>query len=240
MLRRIWESLRFHWHGFSYNYHWQDYTFLFRGNIAKVSAFVPLVGYLLIFNDGITEYLTFENLAPQDSSTFFFSSETRLRFVYFGLIFLGLSEAIYIIRRPYVIKLGDSFWNYKDRIMRLASPRYFIEAHSKIRRSGFDPFTQGGKYYDRDYEDFIEMCLGARPGSSIKKAYEDEKPANWDEASKRFEPLLTGMMEEIYFTEGRKHRVSLSLAIITALLGYGFLAIPSFELFVRVVSVTVG
>lgn len=235
MLGRLLELFKFRWHGFEYNFHWEDYSFLFRGSVARAAATVPIVGYLIIFNDGLSQYLTFEKLAPKAHSYEFISNIVRLRLVYFGLVLLGIAETVYLIKRPYVIKLGQDFFSYKLRILELASPSYFIEANYKIRNSDTDPYTQGGKYYDRDYEDFIEMALGARPGNSIKDAFESGKPANWDEATRRYEPLITGMIQEIYFREGRKRRVALSCAIAFALMGYFFLAIPSLDLFFRVV-----
>lgn len=226
------------WQTLAYNYHWSDYAYLFRGGLARAAATVPVFGYLIIFNDGIAYYLSFEKIAPQVEFSGFFSSDTRLRLIYFGLIFLGAAELLYLARRPHIMKLGDSFEKYKSRVLSYASPRYFIEANSSIKRSDSDPWTQGGKYYDRDYEDLMEMCLGSRPGQSIREAYESGKKANWQEAITRFEPLVTGIMEEIYFKEGRKRRVSLSIAVFMAVVGYAFLLLPSADLFVRVTYIT--
>lgn len=120
--------------------------------------------------------------------------------------------------------------------MNLASLSYFIDTNYKIRKSGFDPFTRGGKYYDSDYEHFVELCTGAPPGKSIKEAYQAKKSANWDEAVKRYEPMLTGMMEEIYFIEGRKRKGVLTFCVVLAFSGYFLLAVPSIELFLSVLS----
>jgi hypothetical protein len=88
----------------------------FSGNLVRVAAFVPVLGYLIIFNDGIAQYLTFHRIAPSDPDiSFFLASETRLRLIYFGLISLGLAELLYILRRPHVIKLGRDFLDYKEK-----------------------------------------------------------------------------------------------------------------------------
>ncbi len=240
-MEKIWALVKwieFRWSIFSYNYHWSDFGLFFHGNMARVAAFVPLFGYLILFNDGISHYLTFEKLAPIDDGFAFISTEGRLRLVYFGLLSLGIAEMVYLIRRPYVIRFGSDLFAYKAKVLSLASPRYFSEIHRNIRNSGFDPSTQGGKYYDRDFEDFIELCTGAKPGDSLKQAYENGRKASWDEAVRRFEPLLTGMLEEHYFNEGVKRRGSLTVAIFLALIGYFLLALPSIELMIRVVRIT--
>ena len=84
----------------------------------------------------------------------------------------------------------------------------------------------------------MEISTGAKPGNSVKEAYENGRSANWEEARRRFEPLLTGMLEENYFKQGRKRLISLSCAIVFAGIGYVLLIIPSLELFVRVVAAT--
>ena len=103
------------WSIFCYNFHWADYSGLFTGNLARVSAFVPLLGYLIIFNDGISQHLTFEKLAPKSAEITFFSGQMRLRLIYFGLIFLGVAELIYLMRRPQVMKLGKDFFHTKKK-----------------------------------------------------------------------------------------------------------------------------
>ncbi|MGR3271186.1 hypothetical protein [Thalassococcus profundi] len=231
---KSWETIKIKWHIFEYNFHWEGYSFLFRGTLARVAAGIPLVGYLIIFNDGISQYLTFENVTSNEIYASTLTASARLRFVYFGFIFLGIGEIFYRVRRPQVIKLGDTFETYKKKILSFASPRFFSEAHYKIRHSEFDPFTSGGKYYDRDFENFMELCTGAKPGKSIREAYESGKKADWNEAVRRYEPLLTGILEETYFREGRERRISLILAVLLALIGYALLVIPSFELFIRI------
>lgn len=230
--------IRLKWDVFCYNFHWQQYPALLGGNVGRLTAFIPLIGYLVLFNDGISQFLTFNTLVRDSDTVAQMTVSTRLRFLYFGLIFIGLSQLIYFLRRPHVVRLGKNIFEFKDRMLALASPSVFIEINGKIRRSGIDPYTQGGKYYDRDYEGFIEMATGSKPGNSMRDAYNAEKAADWDAAVRRYEPLLTGMLEEHYFAEGTKRRFSLSIAIVLGFLGLVLLAIPSAELFIRVVRST--
>jgi hypothetical protein len=230
--------LRFRWQIFEYNYHWSDYSIFFHGVLPRVSTAIPLAGYLVLFNDGVTQYLNFQILTSDVQHQGFLISYARLRLVYFGLVLLGFGTLIYYVRRPYVIKLGETFEDYKAAIMRLASPSIFVEMDSLIRRSGFDPWTRGGKYYDRDFEDFYEVATGTRRGQSIREAYANGSRANWPEAAARYEPLLTGMLQETYFREGRKRRIALTCSLLSAITGYAFLFVPSADLFFRVLLAT--
>lgn len=237
-LLKVSDNVRSKWQSFRHNFHWENYAYLFEGALPRLATAIPLAGYLVVFNDGIAQYLTFNSLAPNGSAAGLLSTSTRLRLIYFGLVSLGIAALLYKLRRPYVIRMGSTFEKYKAAMLNLAAPSMFIEANYSITRSGFDPWTRGGKYYDSEYEDFIELATGARPGQSIKEAYENRKAANWTEAITRYEPLITGMLQEVYFREGRKRRFSLTIAIALAVLGYELLAIPSLELFVRVLAVT--
>ncbi len=53
---------------FSYNYGWSKYVVLFDGWIAKCAMAVPFIGYLIIFNDSVSQHLSFNNLAHEDQT----------------------------------------------------------------------------------------------------------------------------------------------------------------------------
>ena len=78
---------RMKWDALSYNYSWSDYIYLFDGWVAKCALAVPIVGYLILFNDGVSQYLSFKILADESSRSFGLSSVARLKFIYLGLIF---------------------------------------------------------------------------------------------------------------------------------------------------------
>lgn len=231
-------SIRMKWQIFAYNFQWGDYPSLFSGLIPRVSIFIPLFGYIALFNDEIIAQVSFSQLTAGTGG--FLDPSARMRFIYFGLVSLGLGSAIYYARRPYAIRLGENFLSYRKSILELASPGFFMDVHYLIRRSDKDPYTQGGKYYDSEYERFIELATGSKPGSEVREAYDKATEANWSQAVQQFEPLLTGMLEEKYFIEGHKRRFALAAAIFLVILGYGLVSIPSIELFGRVVIATFG
>lgn len=78
---------RSRWSSFDYNFGWSDYVFLFDGWVAKCAMAVPIIGYLILFNDTISQHLSFNKLASEDVLGFGLSSAARLKFIYFGLIF---------------------------------------------------------------------------------------------------------------------------------------------------------
>lgn len=237
-VKGIFNHLKVKWQVFDYNYHWQDYSFLFRGVFPRTSIAIPLVGYLIIFNDGLAQHLSFDLLINSEANYSVVTSYMRLRMTYFGLVLVGVGSTIYFLRRPHVIKTGDTFESYRAAMMERASPSLFINLHYHIREKGVDPYTREGKYYDKTFEDFYEMATGAPRGASIREAYERGTQANWPEAVRRYEPMLNGMLYETYFREGRKRRVALTVCLALTFAGYMLLFIPSLDLFVRVLVAT--
>jgi hypothetical protein len=108
------DHLRMKWQIFVYNYQWPDYIPLFDGWIAKCSMAVPIVGYLILFNDSISQHIAFNRLASEQLISFGISSGARLKFLYFGLLALGASNLLYRIRRPYALKIGKNQFEYVE------------------------------------------------------------------------------------------------------------------------------
>ena len=117
MIRKWIDDVQFRWSIFIYNFRWSDYVFLFDGWIANCSLAVPVIGYLILFNDTIAQHLSFNRLAGENVIGFGLSALSRLKLIYFGLIFLGSANIIYRIRRPFVFKFGRSEPEYVENAL---------------------------------------------------------------------------------------------------------------------------
>lgn len=86
------------------------------GNSPSVSLSVvfPFVGYWILFSDFASQYLSMSSLdsPPADSSFLGWLSQSRLYFLYFGLLFLGIGSFIYQVRCPYIIKKHADWSDY--------------------------------------------------------------------------------------------------------------------------------
>ena len=72
---RLWSKLT----TFFYNFGWSDYVDWLDGWIPRLSLAVPIVGYLILFNDSITKNLTFLELTSGHSALGL-SGDARLKF----------------------------------------------------------------------------------------------------------------------------------------------------------------
>ncbi len=163
----MFERLATKWRVFEYNFSWDDYSSYLNGNIAKASFFIPILGYAVIFNDYVTDNMTFKNLAGEFDTTFFLNSEDRLRFLYFGFLFLAFANIAYRLFRPYALKIGENLENYSNYFLTYAPSHAFLRLHQEIRHSGQDPWTQDGKYYDDEWQLFWREAQWPESGQGL-------------------------------------------------------------------------
>ena len=240
----MFEPLRFRWQSFWYNFQWGDYANFLNGIAAKASVFIPLIGYAVIFNDYITGYLSFKNLTGALETTLFINSSDRLRFIFVGLITLALANLTYRICRPYVVKIGETQTKYIDYMLQYATASTFLALHQGIKHSGFDPYTQEGKYYTDDWDLFWRESTWQRSGKGDLRAEDySQKLAGYDlvnfnNAKARHQSLILSILIETYFREGRKRRPQLVCCLVIASIGYVFLLIPSLDLIAKVLQLT--
>jgi hypothetical protein len=222
---------RIKWSAFDYNYGWSDYVYLFDGWVAKCAMAVPIIGYLILFNDTISQHLSFNKLASENVLGFGLSSVARLKLIYFGLIFLGSANILYRIRRPFVFKIGTNQFEYVGNALKHFTVSAYIDIHGLIRHEGHH--TLHGKYYDAEYDAFLNLALGEKGDRSQR----DESTADWTQAKSRYEGLLRSMLIENFYRNNVKRRLSLTGCIFLSLLGYALLFIPSLDLFIKVLNV---
>ena len=220
------------WRVFQYNYSWPDYVWLLDGWIARSAMAIPVVGYLILFNDSVSEHLKFENLAAENTSPSGLSSGARLKFIYLGLLFLGCANISYRLVRPTVMRLGINQYDYVEAGLKHFTFSSYLNMHDAIRHSGFGPHTIHGDYYDIEWDGFKAAALGPEAGASG-----DRVEAHWVGAKSKYEGLLRSILIETYIRNVIKRRGLLSICIFLALVGYVFLTVPSADLFVKVMKV---
>lgn len=231
MLERILSDLQARWSTFTYNYRWSDYVSLFDGWIARCAMAIPIVGYLILFNDFVVGHLSFDLLAKEKNLDFGLSSGARLKLVYFGLLVLGSANILYRARRPFVMKMGRTQNEYINRALERFVLYDYVRIDETINIEGHRSLY--GKYYTSEFEDFKSMARGVHGLSDSETVRSD-----WNGAKLKYEQLLRSMLMDFYFRNESQRRISLTICICLALFGYALLFIPSADLFIKVVAIT--
>jgi hypothetical protein len=226
-------ALKMKWHTFAYNFGWSTYVFILDGWIAKCAMAVPIIGYLILFNDSVSQHLSFNKLASEGVQIFGLSAGARLKLIYFGLISVGSANIIYRLRRPFVFKVGTNQFEYVDTALRHFTVSDYIDVHGAIRHEGHH--TLRGKYDDAEYDAFLSLATGERIDGHGRL---EQSQSDWSRAKNQYEDLLRSMLLENFFRNNVKHRGFLTLSLVLALVGYFLLLVPSADLFVKVLAVS--
>lgn len=199
-----------------YNCRWDKYVGFIDGWIPRLAFSVPLIGYLILFNDSVNNLLIFDSLT-NNSSTFFFTGSQRLRLVYFGLISLGVSNLIYHCNKPKLFRFGTNFVDYS--------------------RTCFETFTLI-HYMDIDYKDNSNehMTMSGKYNMSNWNSFAETAENSWEEAKLKHGDLLRNMLEENWFQGTSQRKFILISCLLISLAGYILLLTPSFDLFIQVVK----
>ena len=238
----MFERLRSKFDTFQYNFRWDDYVSYLNGTTAKAARFVPLIGYAIIFNDYVAENLTFSELAGEDlRTTFFLQPDARLRFIFFGVFILAFANAAYLLARPYALKIAETERGYTDYFLNYGTAETFLRLHLEIQRETH--FTLDGKYYTDDWDLFWREATWVLSGKGNLKKEDFSTPppgyqsVHFSDAKLRHQSLLLSILRETYFREATSRRLRLCVVLLLATVGYALLAIPSLDLFLRVLEI---
>lgn len=215
---------------FWYNFRWSDWVRYIDGWIPRFSVTVPIVGYLILFNDSIAGHVVFTNLI---GSPFAFGLDggERLRFVYFGLWALGVSNVLFHFRKPHLFRYGVNPVEFTRTGLEHFTYQDFLQMHHTIRHEGH--LTLDGKYYDSEWDGFKEASLNKGEGTDRV-----ERTGSWEGAQSKYGSLLRSILNETFFRGDTGRRGWLATCVLLSTVGYALLVVPSIDLFVKVMLST--
>lgn len=215
------------------NLRWDNFVYLLDGPMTKSFFLIPVFGYLIIFKDYFIESADFSTLVGNEKTTFVISPGSRVRFVYFGMIFVGIAYAIYLLRRPSVMSRSTNQAGYLEFAKRNFTFRNYEDIYDEICKEG--AYSIYGEDHLDQWEDF-KILVGGKEFESSKKVYGDK--VHFTETQSRFEGMIRALVIDYYIRGVRSRRSSLILCIFLAMVGYLLIIIPSGDLFARVVQIT--
>ncbi|WP_037311355.1 hypothetical protein [Ruegeria halocynthiae] len=98
---------------------WQSVERVANNDLTRVVALVPIIGYLILFNDQIAEIASFRMIAgvePGAETPFLLSGLAKMRLVFFGSLFLLFSNLIFKGFRPQVLELAKGDVEFAARV----------------------------------------------------------------------------------------------------------------------------
>ena len=179
---------------------WNQLRGIGNSAIAKSTIAIPILGYMLIFNDRVVSYLQIHTDFCQSSGC---GVSWRLYFFYFGCCFIALGSAVYAVFCPALIK------KHKDASAFFAEEKDFLSHSSSL-----------GHLLGR-----IEEVKGS-PASDPGNVLKDLVARNEGVRSNNMN-MLAGPMNEHYYYENRRRAAARIMTFIAYLLGLALLIAPT-------------
>ncbi len=212
-------------------FEWTSIQPVVDGWIARLSLSVPIIGWLIVFNDSVGGQLTFEVLGGVKSIGQV--DLLRLRFIYFGLIFLGGANLLYRLFRPRLIANYHQIDHYIDRGFETHSYNSMVQLYNEVsvwNAPGYSKLELGEAWgsYDKESKKNQE-AFNSHSRSSILE---------YSVIKERFAPLIRSVLHFNYAKQNRSRVFAKLIICILALVGYVLLLIPSFSVLTQVLTST--
>lgn len=199
---------------------WEFVRGVANNDLTRVVGFVPLIGYLILFNDKIAEIVSFNAIAGIESSTyspFLMSGLLKLRLSFFGSLSLLISYVIYKVYHPRILDDARGRVDFSSQVMNIYSVGEVQEMEAQVHS---DRWT-------RRLEMFWIFLGKPRPKKAILAGFRPDVRRFMFEEHGDYIHLLslewwTGMMH--------KSRLARISAIGFAAIGYTLIALPSFDI----------
>ena len=188
-------------------------------DFTRVVGLIPIAGYLILFNDEIVSMASFNTLAGVafgERSPFLVDGLTKLRFVFFGSLFVLASFAIYRVFRPDVLEFSNSDLEFAE----LVRQRYSVHDIVKM-----DEQVHSGDWIERT-DSFWIVQGKLRRKETVVSGYRWDARAHM--LSKRGD-YISLLAREWWLGQVHKARFARIFSLVLGFAGYLFLAIPSLD-----------
>lgn len=212
------------------NLFWHSYTGYIDGWIPKFAFFVPIIGYLILFNDSVIDLLGISEIT--DSGDEPNTTLQRLRFVYFGLILLGVSNIIYKFAKPFTLTIAETQHGYVRQGMSNFSFQDFQDIFESLDDSEKYGLQDG---WSKLWNQFLDS---EHPEANSLSSFVKADPKLWRDLKVQHEEFLINLLSRGFCNYNNKNSITLLLCLLLSTLGYLCLAWPSLIVFLEIFQST--
>lgn len=205
-------------------YSWDRFSVLFDGWISRSSIFVPIIGYMILFNDFVAEYFTFKLITSQNEGLFMLDQGLRLRLAYFGMIGLGISSLAYFALRPWALTYGTTENEFKNNAFERFSVNDYLLC-KEIALKNNDP-----SFVDRPFDEIWDQFARAVE-EYVNQNKKDQSMRQWVNVRNQYNVFLMSLLEHVFYIETRRRLFFLTICIFLSSFGYAILGLISLDLF---------
>ncbi len=217
---------------------WNRLRPILSSDLSRATVAIPIIGYLIIFNDTVFEAISFDKITS-GHGTLVFDSKTRFQFLYFGLLVIALSTIWFRYRSPTAVRLASDTFEYQRIAFENFSTYDFVLIFFSLERTyGFGQFDD--TQFDRD--DLVRFLNVATKSTYNFREIEDDSiwfhmkyvEAHEKAISSSREFLIALLVANYEYSRHERHKEIVVLTTGT-LLGLSLLLLPSIDVFVSIV-----
>jgi len=221
---------------------WNGLSLIGKSKIIKLTMLAPFIGYLILFNNELANYFVLSaELIGASSEVNIIDKEniSRLYYLYYGLITLGVSSILFSIFCPAVIKDHENEFNYINSEVQIFTTNRVNLAYLEISQTlpldseEYKSFEKIVKKYNSSKDDAVASFKGGMSPEFDFQGVVNEKKSN---ESKAYTDMLN-----LYWDLKNTSGIALRLIILVMyILGFVLVLIPSINVFWKVLVLTLG
>ncbi|MGH1477396.1 MAG: hypothetical protein ACRBM6_01480 [Geminicoccales bacterium] len=200
---------------------WADIHSVGNSNLAKSTILMPIVGYMIVFNENLVEYFYLSEIFVwQDDKQLSY----RLFLFYFGLSFIGMASLSFQYFCPKTIKLHPTIIEHVEKERSVIS-RYRINYLIEKIVNEYKMISK----YDIWISPYLEASIDTIIANNDDESQDSSRTAKLSD-----EELTNEILKTYWFVQNRKGKNSRLLTSILYALGFFLLAIPTIDTFLRI------
>lgn len=207
-------------------FYWSTVKKVASNDLTKIIGIVPVVGYLILFNDSIlysVQFNTITGTTGDEASPFLIGGLTKLRMTFFGSLCVTISFLIYQTRRPKALDNASDDFSFAERVR---------ESYSVVEMKALERDVMDANWQKR-LGLFWFPSQGARKRESRVQGFrEDLRPKFLTE----FRDYIDQASREWWIGQMNSRPFSRYAAMVFGCLGYLLLAIPTIDIAQAVIA----
>jgi len=188
---------------------------------SKIVGVVPIVGYLILFNDSLVETLSFkEFVGGSDNlgSPFLLSSLFKLRLTFFGSLFLLFANIAFRVSAPHVLSHSKSDIEFSEKVADSYSVREIIAFEADVLS---DDWQARSPVFWEDIKD---------PGKIRQRKMRISGFRDRNFLMKEHTDYVRILAREWWTGEVHRKKPIRVVSVMLCLTGYTMLALPTFDI----------
>lgn len=190
---------------------WERLRFISNSTAAKATILVPVIGYLIIFNEKVVEFLNLARAVEAHSGA---EVSYRLILIYLGLCAISVGVVVY-------------GWFCPNEVKHYGSASAYVQ--------GDGPSLRG--FVIDDIGKLLENSAQRRRLQIISDALQERVQRGIEVTDEHLERYRIEMLHLHFEYLNSSHRIARAICLWSYVIGFGLLAIPSIIVFKRVIGI---